>query len=298
MTVQASREIPAPQPVIANTTVRNAFAGGDVTLCHAYWAPQGAEKGIVVAVHGLTRQKRDFDYIARFLSAQGYGVYAVDAPGRGGSGWLATAEDYNLFNFADIFAAWLRERKMPKVHWLGTSMGGLLAMVMAIKGDAHFFRTLTLNDITHKPNRAALDRISTYMTDTLPVFASPDQYAAVLRMNLPLGPVPEEVWAHYAENQLVKKDNGYTFHFDPKMSARAAIDLKLDIDLGEAMAKISCPVALIAGSVSDLCGEEEIKALQLLKPDLALHIVQGAGHVPALADDATQQFILEQLARG
>lgn len=284
------------EPAIRSITVAGAFNGKDVSLCYAFWPAQGAKRDTVVAVHGLTRQKRDFDYIAQFLSAKGYDVYAVDAPGRGGSQWLE-ADDYSLFNFGDIFTAFLKQMNLPLVHWLGTSMGGLLAMMMSLQDRHGFFKTVTLNDITHKPNRLALDRIAQYMTETFPVFDDPQKYTAFLRQNLPLGEVPEDIWAHYTMHQLKKVDGGYTFHFDPKLVRRAVIDLRADVDISEGVKKLSCPVALVAGSVSDLCTQAEIESLKQLKPDAKIHIVPKAGHVPALADDASQQFILEHISK-
>ncbi|HYD18555.1 MAG TPA: alpha/beta hydrolase [Patescibacteria group bacterium] len=276
-------------------TVRNAYANKDFRLGYLRWPALGDRRGVVVAVHGLTRQKRDFDYIARFLSVAGYEVYCVDAPGRGDSQWLDEAQDYSLLVYADIFTAFLTQTGLTGVHWLGTSMGGLLAMVMAWKGQGAFFRTLTLNDITPKPNADALKRISGYLSETHPVFASPEQYEAVQRQNLPLGPVPDDVWHHYAGHQLIKTGDHYTFHFDPKLARRATVDLVGEVDLSPAFEFITCPVALIAGSVSDLCTAQEISDMQRLVPRLRLHVVPGAGHVPALADDATQQFILEHI---
>lgn len=285
----------SPSPRIVTLSVDNALHGKPVSLCYAHWRPEGALKGTVVAVHGLSRQKRDFDYIAGFLAENGYATYAVDAPGRGGSDWLPDPDDYNLMAFADIFAAFLRQMNLPKVHWLGTSMGGLLALVMAMKGDGGFFQTLTLNDITHRPNRAALDRITAYMSENLPVFPQAEQYHGFLRQNLPLGDVPDHVWTHYAEHQLKKVTNGYTFHFDPKLVRRAIVDLKSDIDLTEGVKQLACPLALVAGGKSDLCTAAEVEDIRALRPDVKIYIVPSAGHVPALNDDATQQFILDHL---
>ncbi|MDF3023626.1 MAG: putative esterase/lipase/thioesterase family protein [Alphaproteobacteria bacterium] len=282
-------------PELATVTLPAAHQGRDITLAYSRFRPAGDHRGTVVYVHGLTRQKRDADYIGAFLSAQGYDFYSVDAPGRGDSGWLDNADDYSVLVYADIFKSFLVQMNFSRVHWIGTSMGGLIAMVMALKGDAGFFQSLTLNDITHKPNGAALKRITNYLSETLPVFANRAQYEDVLRQNLPLGPVPQEVWSHYAQHQLRETPDGFIYHYDPKLVRRALVDLKADIDLGAALPLIPCPVALIAGGVSDLCTAQEIDDFKTLRPDAKIHIVPGAGHVPALADDATQQFILAHL---
>lgn len=282
-------------PELGTTLLRGAHKGQDITLAWSRFRPAAAAIGTVVHVHGLTRQKRDADYIGAFLAAQGYDFYSVDAPGRGGSGWFDDADDYSVLVYADIFKAFLEQMNLRRVHWIGTSMGGLIAMIMALKGDAGFFKSVTFNDITHKPNRAALKRITAYLSETLPVFTERAQYETVLRQNLPLGPVPEEVWSHYAQHQLRETEGGFIYHYDPKLVRRALVDLQADVDLAAALPLIPCPVALIAGGVSDLCTAAEIDDFKTLRPDAKIHVVPGAGHVPALADDATQQFILAHL---
>src|SRR5690606_4543562 len=74
----------------------------DITLAYTLFEPAGAAKGDIVCVHGLTRQKRDFDLIATHLAAHGYRVFSFDAPRRGESSPLPPAF-YDLSYYADIF---------------------------------------------------------------------------------------------------------------------------------------------------------------------------------------------------
>ncbi|MBI1214973.1 MAG: alpha/beta fold hydrolase [Alphaproteobacteria bacterium] len=283
------------QPQILTATVEGIDALGGAPCCIAYalWQPQDKTPlGTVVAVHGLTRQKRDFDFVAAHLAREGWRVIAADAPGRGGSDWLKDAALYDLEVYADIFTGFMKGMGLDSAHWIGTSMGGLIAMTMAEKGNAAMLQSLTLVDITPAPNAAGLARIAQYVTETMPVFSSRAQYAELLKLNLPLGDdVPEEVWEHYAQHQLVETQGGLTFHFDPLIARAARPALEKGVDLSSGMAKISCPVALVAGGVSDLCTAAEIDALKAGHPEARVHIRAGAGHVPALEDAATQHFI-------
>jgi len=253
-------------------------------------------KGTVVAVHGLTRQKRDFDYLGHALAVRGWRFYAFDAPGRGESLRLPP-EEYHLTRYAEIFAAMLKKHFAAPVHWIGTSMGGLIALEMLAQDMAPNFASLTLVDITHKPNPAACARIADYVIENLPVLPSVDVLIDILKVNLPLGPVADDVWRHYAEHQLRKTDAGYVFHFDPTIARLAAPALRAGIDITSGAEKIACPVALVAGGKSDLCTAAEIADLQRIRPDLALHIYPEAGHVPALADAETQAFIENFMAK-
>lgn len=253
-------------------------------------------KGTAVAVHGLTRQKRDFDYLGRALAVRGWRFYAFDAPGRGESLRLPP-EEYHLTRYAEIFAAMLKKHFAAPVHWIGTSMGGLIALEMLAQDMAPNFASLTLVDITHKPNPAACARIADYVIENLPVLPSVDVLIDILKVNLPLGPVADDVWRHYAEHQLRKTDAGYVFHFDPTIARLAAPALRAGIDITSGAEKTVCPVALVAGGKSDLCTAAEIADLQRIRPDLALHICPEAGHVPALADAETQAFIENFMAK-
>lgn len=248
-------------------------------------------RGVVLAVHGLTRQKRDFDDMAIYLAGQGFDVWCVDVPGRGGSSWLPRAEDYTLDIYATVLAALIDARGWGSVHWVGTSMGGLIAMALPLIGRQDVLKSLTLVDVTARPNVAACARIAAYMPDTLPVFPSLDPYIAFVRQNLPLGPVSDDVWQRFATHQLVKAPGGYTPHFDPRLVPGAKAALGDGIDLSAGLTAIACPVALVAGEVSDLCTAAEIADFKATKPDAPVHICPGAGHIPALADDAANGFI-------
>lgn len=255
-----------------------------------------AARGDIVAVHGLTRQKRDFDFLAAALAAQGWRFFAFDAPGRGDSLRLPP-EEYHLGRYAEIFADMLGKIFPHPVHWIGTSMGGLIALEMSAQDRAAQIASLSLVDITHRPHPAACARIADYVVEDLPVLPSIEAYLEILKVNLPLGNVGDNVWRHYAEHQLRRTEAGYVFHFDPKIARLAAPALRAGIDIKTGVEKLACPLALIAGGKSDLCTAQEIADLKTLRPNLALHVCPDAGHIPALADAETQNFIAEFLAR-
>lgn len=267
-------------------------------LAYTLFPAKGTQKGVVVAVHGITRQKRDFDFVAQALAEKGWRVLCFDAPGRGDSDWLRDPENYCLPYYASVFVDALEALGLSKVHWLGTSMGGLIALSMAAAEHADVFSSVTLIDITHRPNAAACARVAEYVTENLPVMASVEAYEGILRATLPLGDVPVSVWAHYARHQLVKRDDGYHFHFDPRLARRAQRELRTPIDISDGLAALQdVPLALVAGARSDFCGAAEIMDLQAAHPALALHIVPDAGHVPALSDTESQNFISDFLNR-
>ncbi len=289
----------AQQDYVEETRALEGLFGGEkVTIFYQLWHPKNTYRGTVFCLHGLTRQSHDFDFIAESLQNAGYAVISADAPGRGGSSRFENSANYGVDVYGEVFSAFLAQMKLENVHWIGTSMGGLIALYLSMLGRGAVMRTLTLVDITPKPSRAGLDRITGYISENVPTFTSPEQYEAALRVNLPLGDVPEEIWGHYARHQLRQTGpDAYKFHFDPLIARRALTDLKADVDLTAGLAMLTCPVALVAGGVSDLCTPVEIAALKGLKPNAEIHICPGAGHVPALADAPTKDFILSFLNR-
>src|SRR5262245_52453028 len=119
--------------------------GGFVRLAWAEWGPEKAER-VVVCVHGLTRNARDFDVLALDLASLGWRVVSVDVPGRGRSDWLRRPEDYAQAVYIPMLAALLGRLGVEQVDWVGTSMGGLLGMTMAAQPGSPI-RRLVLNDI-------------------------------------------------------------------------------------------------------------------------------------------------------
>ncbi|MDD9901857.1 MAG: alpha/beta hydrolase [Alphaproteobacteria bacterium] len=267
-----------------------------LTIAYACWPAQGEEKGTVVAVPGLSRQKKDFDFIAAYLSSHGYTVLAVDPPGRGESTWCKNPDDYCYDAYVPIFVSFLKQTCPPHVHWIGTSMGGLLAMAMVEKGHKNIFRSLTLVDITHRPNYPVCREISENLSFDIPVRQSIEEQVKIIKEGgLPLGNVPDHVWHHYAEHQLRKTDKGYVPHFDPKILIRAKADLAVRIDYTKGLKHLSCPISLVAGGKSTLCTAEEIADFQTLKPNAGVLICPDAGHIPALSDETSQNFIKDFL---
>lgn len=261
------------------------------------FAPAQPSHGVVLAVHGLTRQKRDFDDMARHLAAAGYTVYCVDVPGRGGSSWLPRPQDYTLETYAQVLTALIDQQGWGAVHWVGASMGGLIALTLPAIGRSDVLRSLTLVDVTQRPNPSACARIADYMPENAPLITDPTAYLALVKQYLPLGPVSEDVWRRFADHQLVKVPGGYAFHFDPALVPGAKAALAAGIDLTSELSSLTCPIALVAGALSDLCGQREIDDLLAVKPQTPVFICPGAGHIPALADTASTAFIAAFMAQ-
>src|SRR5208282_3025875 len=146
-------------------------------IVYSEWpGPPGAPT--LVCVHGLGRNGRDFDAIADVLSAH-YRVVSPDMPGRGRSEWLAVPAEYNYPLYVADCATLIARLDVERVDWLGTSMGGLIGMMLAARQGTPI-RKLVLNDIGPFVSKAGLERIRGYI-GLDPTFPSFDALEAALR---------------------------------------------------------------------------------------------------------------------
>src|SRR6266550_3742318 len=116
---------------------------------------------VVVCVHGLTRNGRDFDVLAARI-ADRFRVLCPDMPGRGDSEWLRDPNDYAFPTYLTTLTALFAHAHADRVAWVGTSMGGLLGMVMAAQAETPVTR-LVVNDVGPSIEPAALARIAAYV---------------------------------------------------------------------------------------------------------------------------------------
>src|SRR5512140_330508 len=112
---------------------------------------------VLVCAHGLTRNGRDFDYLARTLARE-WRVVCPDVVGRGRSDWLKDKSLYAIPQYATDMATLIARLDVESVDWLGTSMGGLIGMVMASQEKTPIKR-LILNDVGPVLSFISLSRI-------------------------------------------------------------------------------------------------------------------------------------------
>ena len=120
-------------PLTATQPRRNRFRSlsphGFHEVVYFEWG-DARESDVVICVHGVGRNARDFDVLGEALSAT-HRVLAVDMPGRGESDWLADSHDYVFATYLTTLTALVARSGAETVDWVGTSMGGLLGIVMA-----------------------------------------------------------------------------------------------------------------------------------------------------------------------
>jgi len=236
---------------------------------------------VVVCVHGLTRTARDFDFLARALEDE-CRVVCPDVPGRGASEWLAVKEDYGYPLYCADTAALLARLDVEEVDWVGTSMGGLVGMMIAAMPGAPL-RRMVLNDIGPLIPKAALERIVSYV-GTAPTFESRDALEAYLReVHAPFGALPEAQWRHIAEHSARRlADGGWALHYDPGIGEPLRAAALEEVDLWQTWEAIRCPVLVLRGADSDVLPASVAREMTRRGPRADLEEIEGVGHAPML----------------
>ena len=278
----------------------------------AYWQWGNPDADhTVLCVHGLSRQGRDFDVLAQALVQRGEGsirVVCPDVVGRGKSDWLAAPSGYQVPVYAADILALLAHLQPKTLDWVGTSMGGLIAMAAAghLASVGVKLRRLVLNDVGPVIEWSALQRIGTYLGKA-GHFASEQAAAdAMWAISSSFGPHTPEQWLELTRPMLkpVKNDMGqdvFSLHYDPAIAKPFASVTQEMAAQGEALLwqaydAISSPTLLVRGSNSDLLSKETAKNMTERGPHARLIEFDGVGHAPTLIApdqvDAVASFLL------
>ena len=249
----------------------------------------------VVCLHGLTRNSRDFDFLARAMSEH-YRVICPDMAGRGKSGWLEDTSTYDYPTYVGDTLALISSLGYETVTVVGTSMGGIIGMSMASLPNSPVGR-LIINDIGIFIPKEALQRIISYMCAPLPKFASLEEVDRYLRfIHMPFGPLTDEQWNHLAIHSSSRKEDGsFDLHYDPSIAdpMRPNNDKPVeDVNLTEIWQEITCPVLTLRGHDSDLFLSKTAEQMTITGPGCELVTFDGIGHAPMLMDNHQIEIVL------
>jgi len=265
----------------------------------AYWR-WGDEHNprVLLCVHGLSRQGRDFDVLARQLSSH-YQVICPDVVGRGESDWLADPKGYNVFTYASDMVVLLQQLRQGlgqqapmDIDWVGTSMGGLIGMAFSsvpAEVSGVRLRRFVMNDVGPRLRHEAIVRIGDYLGRPMR-FDSEQQAADYLwGISTGFGPHTAEQWLGLSRPLLrpAPEGGGLVLHYDPAIAepfkgitpeATAAGEAAL----WQAYDAISGEVLLLRGADSDLLDRDTALEMSRRGPKARLVEFAGVGHAPTL----------------
>ena len=252
----------------------------------AYWEwGDPANARVLVCVHGLTRQGRDFDTLARAMCAD-YRVVCPDVAGRGRSDWLANPASYAVPAYVADMVTLLARLDASELHWVGTSMGGLIGMGLAALAGSPI-RKLVLNDVGPALEYAALARIGGYVGQPAHWRTLDEAADALLAISRGFGPHTREQWLALTRPQLVADGDGLKSHYDPSIGIPfKAITPELaaagEAMLWQAYDAIRCPTLVLRGAESDLLSRANAEAMAQRGPRASVREFAGVGHAPTL----------------
>ena len=261
--------------------VRCASPRGLHRIAYLEWGDPRNPK-VLVCVHGLTRCARDFDVLAAALSDR-YRVVCPDVAGRGDSQWLADPMLYQLPQYLGDMVTLIARLDVETVHWLGTSMGGLIGMALAAQPGTPVAK-LVINDAGPVITKVSLERIGSYvgMAPAFPDFATAEKY--VRTINAPFGAHSDAEWRFLTEIVVRRNNDGsYRFHYDPKLAEpfRAQMPEK-DLELWPLWDAIQCPTLVLRGAQSDLLTPATCEQMKQRGPKAKVVEIPGVGHAPTL----------------
>lgn len=265
-----------------------------------------AHPHVIVCVHGLTRQGRDFDVLARLLS-QHARVICPDVVGRGQSGWLADSAGYQVPAYAlDLQTLLAQVHQRAPIHrldWVGTSMGGLIGMLVC--GSPNFqlpvpVRRLVLNDVGPSLEWSALQRIGSYLGKNMNFSSLQEAADALWQISASFGAHSAEQWLELSRHMVRATAQGYSLHYDPAIAAPFRNLKQSEMEQTELLMwqlydQIKARTLVLRGANSDLLSRAT--AQQMTQRGACAQWVEfeGVGHAPTLIANHQTQVVVDFL---
>ena len=242
---------------------------------------------VLICVHGLLRVSNDFDALAQALASD-YRVVCPDVVGRGRSSWLRDPMLYQVPTYVADMVALIARLDAKTVHWFGTSMGGLIGMVLASLSDTPIQR-MVINDAGPMLGAAALARIGTYVGET-PRFATIEAAESYIRrISAPFGEHTDAEWRVLTELVMKKDGDLWMRSHDPAIAvpfvaaqgnASQGNGPQGNTSLWHIYDAIRCPVLAVRGERSDLVSRETHDEMATRGPKAELATFADVGHAP------------------
>jgi pimeloyl-ACP methyl ester carboxylesterase len=275
--------------------------GGVGLYARDYAGSGGPARCPVVCIHGLTRNSGDFEDVAPWIAARGRRVIAVDVRGRGRSERDPDATRYNPKTYSQDVLQLLDEAGIARAVFVGTSMGGIITMAIAMKR-LSAIGAAVLNDVGPTISMKGLERIKGYVGRGQ-ALASWDEAAAYIK-SINESAFPDNTmadWTTWAKRTFREEDGRIVLDYDPKIAAAIqGAKLKPTSLIARLLYRRLArnrPTLLIRGGVSDIIGPEEARYMREAAPNLQYAEVPGVGHAPMLTEPAARAALATFLDR-
>jgi pimeloyl-ACP methyl ester carboxylesterase len=250
-------------------------------IAYTHWG-EPANPKVLICVHGLTRNSRDFDNLAATLASH-YRVICPDMPGRGQSDWLSHPEHYTAEVYLADMLALLEHLNLKQVGWLGTSMGGLIGITLAAQQPS-LIQCLILNDIGPFIPKEGLVPLVQRLTQAPPQFTTLAEAEQFLRLaHSQFGSLTDSQWQQLTQHSTKLNEDGYYYLvYDPQIAYNFKTAADSDMDWWSIWQMVHCPVMLLHGEQSAILLPETIAKMQTIHSQMKVVTFPGIGHAPAL----------------
>ena len=295
-----------------------ALANGSFhRIAYTEWG-SASNPHVVICVHGLARNSRDFDFLAAALAPSAR-VLCMDVAGRGDSEWLEHKSGYSFTTYQSDAAAMLARASAPvparwfnpplgvALDWVGTSMGGLIGMLLAARAGSPI-RKLVLNDVGPMIPWSALLRMKGYITRGRSFRSLAEVEAYFREVCASFGPLTDAQWRHLARHGAKLSGAGeYQLRYDPRIGEGLhghvdpefplGPDLLHGIDLWNVWSRLQVPTLVLRGAQSDVLRPGTVDEMRRRRPDIEVVEFAHVGHAPALMSADQIQVVKEFLLR-
>jgi pimeloyl-ACP methyl ester carboxylesterase len=257
----------------------------------------------VICLHGLTRNHKDFEPVFPLVAELGRTCYALDVRGRGRSDRDPNPTNYNPLVYVRDLIGIMATLGVPRAVMLGTSMGGLMTMLLAALAP-QMVAGAVLNDIGPEVDPAGIARIQSYVGATPQMQTWEQAGEAVARIGEAAFPGRDaDFWIAFAKRTCVETKSGIVLDYDPAIAqftgpiAKDGTPPPLPTMWDQFAALANCPTAVIRGALSDLLSADIVTRMVAAKPDLVSALVPNVGHAPLLSEPEAQEAIAAIIAQ-
>lgn len=249
--------------------------------------------GTVLCMHGLTRNSADFASLAQHLS-QRYRVICIDNRGRGRSDYDPKPENYTPLTYVQDMFALLDQLNISQVTLVGTSLGGLMAFLMAGMQPQRV-RAMVVNDIGPQVEPQGLARLQGYVGKLAPVANWTEAVAQARQINeLAFPDFSDQEWLDFTHGIYTLDSGVPVLAYDPAIAVPIADQVSAAVppDLWPLFESIKgIPQLLVRGASSDILATECVDKMRGIKPDLQFVQIANRGHAPTLNEVAARKAI-------
>ena len=258
-----------------------------------------ANAPVLLCLHGLTRNSKDFASLAQALASD-FRVVVPEQRGRGLSDYAEDVSRYSLLQYVEDMQGLIVELGLQRLWVVGTSMGGLMTFALNALSPGLIERAV-INDIGPEIAQAGLNRIKSYVGVAGPFEDWEEATAYLMSITAEIFPDwTDSQWSDFARQCYIERERQIVIDYDPRIAtplATQSTDTEAETlwSLFEAMASV--PSLLVRGELTDLLSPECVARMQKVHPSMEVLSVPNVGHAPMLDEpgvtEAIRRFLLD-----